>query len=381
MCDNDFMKRIGILGGTFNPVHIEHVELVKNAKAELCLDQVFVVPTFMSPHKSTVPAPARARVDMLNLAFSGVSGVSVCTYEIEKEGKSYTYQTVEHFKKLYPDAELYFICGGDMLTDFKTWKNPERILAAVKLAVFDREDFFTDYQSEKIYFEKTFNTDFIKLNYVGKTFSSTRIRVNAALSLPLDGVCMPSVEDYIKKTNLYGGDKYTEFVKSVLTEKRLVHTASVIYCALSKVKELNLDANKVYLSALLHDCAKYLNVGDFKGFHLEKDVPAPVVHAFLGAHVAQTVLGIDDEEIIDAIRYHTTGKPNMSTLEKLIFTADMVEEGRTYEGVEKLRALYKKDLEECFRECLKEEVLHLKNKGQDVYYLTLNALNYYTNQQ
>ena len=107
-------------------------------------------------------------------------------------------------------------------------------------------------------------------------------------------------------------------------------------------------------------------------------MPKPVVHAFLGAFVVENVLKIKDKEIIDAIRYHTTGKANMSNLARLIFLADMVEIGRDYDGVEYLRDLYEKDFDLCFKEALKEEVIHLKNKGEEIYFETLNALEYYT---
>jgi predicted HD superfamily hydrolase involved in NAD metabolism len=134
----------------------------------------------------------------------------------------------------------------------------------------------------------------------------------------------------------------------------------------------------VYLASLLHDVAKYLNPKDYPNANIPYDVPAPVLHAFLGAYVVEHVLGIDDIEVIDAVRYHTSGKPNMSTLAKLIFVADMIEEGRDYLGVEKLRELYYQgDFEKCFIECLKEEVIHLLNKKEYVYKLTLDAYDYY----
>lgn len=377
MCDNNFMKKIAILGGTFNPVHSEHVELVKNAKQELGLDLVIVVPTYLPPHKNTLPAPAVDRINMLNLAFKEIDGVTVSDYEVKKQGKSYSYQTAEYFRGKYPDAEIYFLCGGDMLTDFKTWKNPERILKAVTLAVFDREDFYTDYDFEREYFKKQFNSTFIRLNYLGKDFSSTRIRVFASLGLSLEGLAIKQVEEYIFKNKLYSGDIYTEFLKKNLTQKRLIHTANVVSIALTKVKELGLDTQKVYLATLLHDCAKYLNKKDFPAFTLPEGVPPKVEHSFLGAYVAKNLLGISDEEVLDAINYHTSGKANMTTLGKLVFVADMVEEGRNYEGVERLRELYKKDFKKCFVECLSEEVLHLLNKKEYIYIETLNAYDFY----
>jgi predicted HD superfamily hydrolase involved in NAD metabolism len=265
-----------------------------------------------------------------------------------------------------------------MLTDFKTWRYPERILSACTLAVFDREDFFTDYQTEKEYFNKTFGTEYVKLSYVGKSCSSTKTRVYASFGLSLDGQVPDGVEEYIRENGLYSGDKYTEFIKNNLPEKRLIHTANVVVKALSKAKELGLDKEKVRISATLHDVAKYLDYTKVKGFTLPEGVPGPVVHSFLGAYVAKNVLGVDDEEILDAIRYHTSGKAEMSTLGKLIFVADMIEEGRDYQGVEKLRESFEKDdFDKCFIECLKEEFLHLINKKQYIYEETLNAFKYY----
>lgn len=378
MCNNKIMKKIGIFGGTFDPVHNEHVNIATHAVEELGLDLLFIMPTFLPPHKSETPLDPKHRINMLELAFKDYDKIKVSNYEIEKQGKSYTYLTVEHFKNLYPDSELYFIVGGDMLTDFKTWKNPDRILKASNLAVFSRENFLCDYKLEEEYFKKTFSKTFIKLNYLGKDFSATKVRVYFSLGLDVSNDIPKSVLEYIEKNKLYDGGIACDFVKNVLTKKRLIHTANVAVTALKKAKELGLDKEKVFISCVLHDCAKYLDPKDFKGFKLDKDMPKPVVHAFLGAFVVENVLKIKDKEIIDAIRYHTTGKANMSNLARLIFLADMVEIGRDYDGVEYLRDLYEKDFDLCFKEALKEEVIHLKNKGEEIYFETLNALEYYT---
>jgi predicted HD superfamily hydrolase involved in NAD metabolism len=147
---------------------------------------------------------------------------------------------------------------------------------------------------------------------------------------------------------------------------------------MQRAKELGLDEKKVILACTLHDCAKYIDYKTVKGFTLPEGVPQPVVHAFLGAYIAKEYLGVTDEEVIDAIRYHTSGKAEMTTLSKLVFVADMIEDGRNYDGVEKLRELYRAcDFEKCFIECLKEEFIHLLNKKQYIYQQTINAFNYY----
>lgn len=372
------MQNIGIFGGTFNPVHSEHIALAKTAVLELNLDKLFVMPTFISPHKKTATVSAEHRINMLKLAFRGEDKIEISDYEISLGGVSYSYITAEHFRSLYKDANIYLITGADMLKDFKTWKHPERILNAVTLVSCKRQDEVIDFSKEAEYIKKTFNKEIKILTFSGESRSSTKIRVYTSLGLSLSGLTEESVSEYIKNNALYEGGLYCEYLKRVLPEKRLVHTANVVVTALKKAKELGLDATKVEVSALLHDVAKYQDPQSYEDFRLNEQVPKPVVHAFLGAYVVEKVLGITDLDIINAVKYHTSGRPNMSDLEKLIFVADMVEEGRTYDGVEKLRELYEKEtLDVCFMECLKEELLHLKNKKTEIFRLTEEAYEYY----
>ena len=185
--------------------------------------------------------------------------------------------------------------------------------------------------------------------------------------------------EYIRESKLYQGKKEFLFVKESLPEKRLIHTAEVTITALKKVKELGLDKEKVITACILHDMAKYIDYKTVKGFRIDKDVPPPVVHSFLGAYLSKHLLNVTDEEVLDAIRYHTSGKANMTTLGKLLFVADMIEPTRNYQGVETLREIYESDFEKCFIECLKEEMEHLINKKQYIYVETLNAYDYYIN--
>lgn len=382
MCNNKIMKNIGIFGGSFNPVHLEHKIIAEQAIKELSLDKLYVVPSFVSPHKIGVETvDGYRRKKMLELAFARTDKVEISDFELLNKGTSYTFVTVSHFKSLHENDRLFFICGGDMLVDFKTWRYPEKILECCTLAVFDRLGVKVDYEKERQYFLSAFNKEFVKLNYQGRLFSSTRARVYLSLYLNEDGMLEDNVFEYIKENSLYSGNKITDFLKSHLTDKRLIHTAEVTITALSKAKELGLNTEKVKTAALLHDCAKYLDYTKFKEFSLPEGVPKPVVHAFLGAFVAEKILGVTDTEILDAIRYHTSGKADMSTLGKLIFVADMVEKNRDYQGVESLRGLFKVDFEKCFVECLKEEMVHLINKKEPIYIETINAYDYYVKKE
>ena len=374
------MEKIGVLGGSFNPVHNEHVNIAINAIKELGLDKLIIMPTFVPPHKNTVLAPPDHRLNMLKKAFFGIDKVEISDYEIKKGGTSYTYLTLTHLKETL-GCELYFIFGEDLLGGFNTWRHPEEITKLANIAVFRRENYSEDFDKIQQDFIKAYGKPFIKLNYLGKSVSSTAIRVFAMLGLSLEKFVSKPVEEYIYQNDVFKKENlsdYVDFAKGLLPEKRLIHTASVISCALIKAEELGLDKDDVFLAGLLHDVAKYVDYKTVKGFTKPLDMPEPVVHAFLGEYMARNILGIKNEEVLDAIKYHTSGKPEMSKLAKLIFVADMVEDGRTYDGVEELRRYYKtKSLDECFIECLKEETIHLKNKKQPVYQLTLDAFNYY----
>jgi predicted HD superfamily hydrolase involved in NAD metabolism len=196
------------------------------------------------------------------------------------------------------------------------------------------------------------------------------------------GANLPSgVEQYVKDNNLYEGNDIFKYINSHLKEKRLLHTAGVIECALSLNAQLKLDRDKVVLACALHDVAKYMRAEDFPDFKLEKDMPSSVVHAFLGEHVAKTVLGVMDEDVLTAIRYHTTGRANMTELEKLVYVADLLERNRTYPGVDKLRKLTEENFEKGFCECMRQGYKHLKQMmmSDGVYYLTVEAYDYYKN--
>ena len=127
----------------------------------------------------------------------------------------------------------------------------------------------------------------------------------------------------------------------------------------------------------MHDCAKYLNPEDYKaaGFNCD-GVPQPVIHQFLGAFVAEKTLGVTDGEVLSAIKWHTTGKPNMSELEKIIWTADLLEPSRDFCGVDELRRAVERNFESGFRLCVSELYKFLKKDGAPLY-MTDEVYSYY----
>ena len=132
-------KRLGILGGTFDPVHLGHIKLAELALAQAELDELILVPCHLPPHRDAVQASPEDRLAMAGLAVSAHTGISVSDYELNKSSTSYTVETLMHFHNEFPDAELFFCLGGDSLAQIKTWHRWQDILELANLLVLERD--------------------------------------------------------------------------------------------------------------------------------------------------------------------------------------------------------------------------------------------------
>jgi nicotinate-nucleotide adenylyltransferase len=131
--------KIGILGGTFNPVHIGHLILAVEALEKLALDKIIFIPSYLPPHKDDVGiALAKSRLRMLKLAIKGNKNLSVSDIEIRRKGRSYTIDTINALKAKHPKDELYFIIGSDLLKYLDSWKDLDRIMKKVNFIVATR---------------------------------------------------------------------------------------------------------------------------------------------------------------------------------------------------------------------------------------------------
>lgn len=134
-------KRIGIMGGTFDPIHYGHLLIAENAAVQYALDQVLFIPTGHSPHKAEQHiTDAKHRCNMIRLAIADNPSFSLSTMEVTSEATSYTYRTLERLTECHPDEDFYFILGGDSLKDFESWRYPDRILKAAYILAAVRDD-------------------------------------------------------------------------------------------------------------------------------------------------------------------------------------------------------------------------------------------------
>ncbi|ALC89869.1 phosphohydrolase [Bacillus sp. FJAT-18017] len=174
------------------------------------------------------------------------------------------------------------------------------------------------------------------------------------------------------------------FVRPFLTEHRYLHTIGVMETAISLAEKNNADCKKAELAAIFHDIAKFRPKEEMKQIILQNGYPEDLLsfnpelwHAPVGAFLAQKEAGIQDEEILGAIRYHTSGRPGMSLLEKIIYLADYIEPGRNFPGVEETRKLAEESLDLALTQAVKNTIMFLMNRNQTVYpetFLTYNDL-------
>ena len=131
--------KIGILGGTFNPIHLGHLILAEEIREKIGLDRVIFVPTYLPPHKDNSNiASAQMRLAMIKLAIVGNKNFAISDIEIKRGGRSYTIDTIKEFNQKYPGDELYFITGSDLLTYLEEWKDLNEIIKIVKFIVATR---------------------------------------------------------------------------------------------------------------------------------------------------------------------------------------------------------------------------------------------------
>lgn len=371
--------RIGLFGGSFDPVHAEHVGYVRAAAEQLHLDRVFVLPSHIAPHKrGGAFADEKDRLEMCRIAFRGIPYAEVSDYEIAQGGTSFSYLTCRHFAQKFPQAELFFLVGRDMLEDFFTWKNPDELLSYAVLAACGRAGEISEEVTER--FLARFGKPFVRVEFEGKDVSSTRLRTDLAFGKE-NAALDASVEEYVRKKGLYS---HPAIAPALALEKpsRREHSYRVAIMATGRARSLGISEEKALLAAALHDCAKYVPLTSplLQGFVPPADVPSPVLHQFTGAYLAERMFGISDKEILDAIRYHTSGRADMGKLEKLIYLSDMLESERDFPQVQELRALFYKDPDECLFVSLSHTMEYLAESGKPVYPLTEEAYLFMKNQ-
>ena len=388
--------KLGIYGGTFNPPHLGHLAAARFALEALELDELRFVPAAAPPHKALPagsPGPAE-RLAMTQLAADSLllpGRVDVSDMELARPGKSYTADTLRQLRRQYPDARLWLLMGTDMFLTLHQWREPKVITALAGVCTFARaaSDSLAALDAQAARLEKDFGatTRVLRLPQVVEV-SSTQLRALLAKGEGQDCLA-PAVYGYIIRRGLYGvhwdlkrlPDRELRACSySMIRAKRIAHVQGTEEEAARLARRWGADEEKARRSAILHDCTKYLTMEEQLQLcakygivldDLERQA-VKLLHAKTGACVARDVYGVSDD-MYSAIFWHTTGKADMTLLEKILYIADYMEPTRDFPGVERLRKLAYEDLDAAVCLGCEMSIEEMHQRGLPVHPNTVKA--------
>ena len=366
-----------IYGGTFDPPTKAHARLIRDLSQRF--EKVIVVPCKISPFKVTAGASAEQRTEMLKSISEDIPEAEIDTFELNREGTDYTYITLEYLRGKYPDKKLFLCMGSEMVIELERWKRTDIISAAASLYIVPRPHFpLGDDGKNKM---KSLGFDYEIADFSGGEGSSSEVRISVAMGKP-DMFMTDKVAKYVAERGLYREYCYVNelYKRFGMKQSRIDHSFSTALCGVGLAKRACVDPHKAATALLLHDIGKYVTKEEAEKMGVRFDgridgMPLPIRHAEIGAELLRQIVGIRDDEIVEAVRWHTTGKPDMTPMEKVVYLADYIEPLRNFPTVDILRAAAEKSIDEGLRAALANSVEHVG--AGELYPATVDAYNYY----
>ena len=382
--------KIALFGGSFNPVHIGHISSAEAALESLKPDLLLMIPAGTPPHKELAENSPEAseRFRLIKLATEDIDKIEVSDIEISREGRSYTADTVRGILELYPGAELYLILGSDMLLIFESWYEYEWLLKVCNIVVFARHNDDEENRELALAVKELGRKYDAIVRYIEKPIidvSSTELRE----SLPKRGgreFIPKRVYAELVRFGYYGTKPDLDWLRErgheMLEPRRIAHVTECEKTARKLAEHWGEDADKASEAAILHDCTKKLSHEEQLKLcrkygiivdELTLNMPK-LMHAVTGAEIARVEFGLPPE-VVNAIRWHTTGRAGMSALEQILYLADYIEPTRDFDGLERLRELAYSSLNDAMVLALNMSIDELKGQGMSAHPDTRSALD------
>lgn len=347
------MKRI-VYPGSFDPIHHGHLAIARAALAKLEADEVIFL---LSPSTvwKKVDTPFRKRLEMLKIALESETNFSISALEEENEGKTnFTYVSLEKLKLMYPDDELFLLIGADQAAVFDKWSKPDLISSLATPLVYMRKGsrvpthLINEFKMQIIPGEK-------------RNVSSSEIRFLQSVDTPL------GVLDYIILNKLY----FAKEIAKKINEKRYFHSYEVAKLAMLISNANNRNPLPAFQAGMLHDIAKDIPK------HKQQEIMEQRVkkytflhswayHQFIGEIIAKEEFGIQDQEVLKAIKFHATGYKKMSPLMQIVYASDKIEPTRGFDSSDLINACVD-DYYKGFVEVVKANKEFLESKDKDVH--------------
>lgn len=380
--------RVGIMGGTLDPVHMGHIQIAETALREMKLDRIMLLPAGDPPHKAH-PTPKADRWRMAQLAAETVSGMFACSVEIGRTGTTYTVDTLRDLHTFNPDTQWYYLIGADTLDVLDSWRCFDQVAKMCTFVVAGRGD--EPASAERMaYLADRYGARFEVLSVSGPEISSSDIRSRTANGQDIRGLVPENVRMYIEDHGLYlcgyPIEQIMDMLRARLKPSRYRHTLGVAETARRLAAGCGVSPARAYLAGLLHDCAKYMDADAMRTMIRRSDlqtdnaemVADSVLHAPVGALLARDTYGVCDPQILSAIRKHTIGDAEMSPMDALIYTADFIEPNRKpFAGLEDARALAGVDIYAAMRRCAQLTCEYVRAGGAQPHPKTLKMIQNY----
>ena len=391
--------KIGIYGGTFNPPHLGHQAAAEAAVKLLGLDKLILIPAAIPPHKE-LPRSTPDGVHRLEMTRKMADAlecsrlVEVSDMEMKRQGKSYTADTLRQIHEQYPEAELWLLMGTDMFLTLHLWYQPEEITKLAGICAFGRteQDGEEMFAPQRDHLSKTYNAKIQTITLPGLVdISSTQLREKLEQGQG-EEYLLPAVYGYIIMEGLYGVEedlKQLDIPKlracsySMVKNKRVRHIRGTEEEAVRLAKHWGADETAARRAGILHDCTKYLElesqlaICDKYGVELDEleRKAVKLLHSKTGACIAKEIFG-ESQEVYDAIFWHTTAKPDMTLLEKILYMADYIEPNRDFDGVDQMRTLAYQDIDKALLMGAGMTIEDMKERGVPIHSNTQGAYDW-----
>ena len=372
------MQRLGVLGGTFDPIHEGHLMLARQAIEKAGLDQVIFLPMASPAHRDT-EAAAYHRYAMCSRAIEGERHFLLSRAGMDDHNR-YTIDTLDELRREFPDASFTFILGADKLPSLPYWRGADRLFALCDFLCFPRKGVSTNETLEKA---RAAGARVQLLTVDCMPYAASLLR--AKISQLQDPQGLPQgVLWYIAENGLYQPDWLPQLEK-LMNPHRFQHTLGVRSEALRLSMLHGIPLIPTAAAALLHDCAKGMPQMEMEKIAREQQLVSDesmlssgaMLHGPVGAYVAKNQFGVRDENVLNAIRSHTIGRPGMSPLELCIFVADATEMGREdYPGLQTIRRLARLSLPAAALYSLRRTREYVEKSGKPFFPIAIQTANW-----
>lgn len=331
-----YCGRVLVFGGSFDPPHKCHLELLEKAVKEFNPDKTLVFPAFHSPLKNGAAAAPQHRVSMLRLALveGGLSRkAEIDLFEINRGRKTYTYEVLRHVRERFPGAEVYLLMGSDSAITLPRWKRPSELASCAVIAVGRRG------RGEKLSdLPRGFSYKVVPGVFPNVSSTSARREMLSDGDIPPE---VPRrVRTYIEKQGLYAQAMH-RWLRANLSPRRYRHTVEVARLAQRLALKWGQNHNDAAVAALLHDAGKTWDASQLAAHArpMRRQIPyfsqisryqPGILHSYVSAALARRLFGVSSPAILGAIENHTLGTADMTLLEKILYLADISSEDRDF---------------------------------------------------